>query len=73
MRKYTQKDLRAFCRDGIAENITNADAENYMHRNFEKIGYSRGIYGLNGGLLQDRDTGERFAIIGRTSNLFRFF
>lgn len=73
MRKYTQKELREFCRFGMAENITNADASQYVGRSFEKIGYSRGVYGLNGGLLQDRETGERFAIIGRSTNLFVFF
>ena len=73
MRKYTQKDLREFCRLGMAENITSADTAEYECRNFEKIGYSRGVYGLNGGLLQDRESGEYFAIIGRSSNLFYLF
>lgn len=73
MRKYTQKELRELCRLGMAENITSADTAQYAGRNFEKIGYSRGVYGMNGGLLQDRETGERFAIIGRTTNLFVFF
>ena len=73
MKKYTQKQLKEFCRLGMAENITSADTAKYEGRSFEKIGYSRGVYGLNGGLLQDRQSGEYFAIIGRSSNLFYFF
>ena len=73
MRKYTQKELREICRIGMAENITNKEPHEYAGRRFEKIGYSRGVYGLNGGLLQDLNTGEYFAIIGRTSTLFYFF
>lgn len=73
MRKYTQKELRELCRLGMAENITNANTAQYEGLNFDKIGYSSGVYGLNGGLLQDRNTGKYFAIIGRASNLFYFF
>lgn len=73
MRKYTQKELRELCRLGMAENITSADTAKYEGRSFEKIGYSRGVYGLNGGLLKDRETGDYFVIIGRSSNLFYFF
>lgn len=73
MRKYTQKELRELCRLGMAENITSANAAKYEGRNFEKIGYSCGVYGLNGGLLKDRESCKYFAIIGRSSNLFYFF
>lgn len=73
MRKYTQKELREICRLGMAENITSADTSRFNGRSLEKIGYSRGVYGLNGGLLQDRESGEYFAVIGRSSNLFYFF
>lgn len=37
----------------------------------EKIAISYGIYGMNGGLFQDRKTGERYKIIARSTNLFR--
>lgn len=39
----------------------------------EKIGYSSGVYGLNGGLLQGRESGNYYAITARSSNLFYFF
>lgn len=42
-------------------------------RRLDKVGYSAGIYGINGGLLQDYETGQLYAIIGRCTNLFRVF
>lgn len=38
----------------------------------EKIAYSSGVYGINGGLLMDKD-GALYAVVGRTANLFRLF
>lgn len=57
MRKYTQKP---------SEYI-------YTLRRLAKIGYSSGVYGLNGGLVEDMETGTWYAIIGRCSNLFILF
>ena len=42
-------------------------------RQCERVGYSSGVYGINGGLLQDTETGEQFAIIARNSTLMRLF
>ena len=39
----------------------------------EKVGYSSGVYGINGGLVQDTETGTLYAIIGRCTNLFILF
>ena len=39
----------------------------------EKAGYSTGVYGINGGLVEDTETGTLYAIIGRCSNLFILF
>ena len=75
MRKYSQKELRDLVRDGYAEDITQTDEETIQdiwHR-CNKIGYSTGIYGLNGGLLEDPETGDKYVVIGRGTNLFRLF
>lgn len=72
MRKYTQKELREYTRLKLARDLTTVDPEE-LPRHYEKIGYSRGIYDLNGGLVQDKDTGELGAVVGRSSNLFRLF
>ena len=49
MRKYTQKELRQLVRLGAAEDYTNKPAD-YMYtlRRLEKVGYSSGVYGING-------------------------
>lgn len=72
MREYTLKELKELCRLGMAKNITNAKPEE-IPQNYEKIGYSSGTYGINGGLIQDKNTGEYYAITARNSNLFRIF
>ena len=77
MKKYKQKQVRQLVRDGIAEDITALSFEKmaqFLHgHDLEKIGVSRGIYGMNAGLLQDRQTGELYAITTRNSALFMAF
>lgn len=74
MRKYTQKELRQLVQLGVAEDYTNKPAD-YMYtlRRLDKVGYSSGIYGINGGLVKDTETGQLYAVIGRCSNLFILF
>ena len=74
MKKYTLKALRELVRLGVAEDYTNKPAENlYTLRRLEKVGYSSGVYGINGGLVEDTETGQLYAIIGRCSNLVMVF
>lgn len=74
MIKYTLKALRELVRLGVAEDYTNKPAENlYELRRLEKVGYSSGVYGINGGLVKDPETGSLYAIIGRCTNLFILF
>lgn len=56
MREYTQKELRDLVRLGVAEDYTNKPAE-YMYtlRRLAKVGYSAGVYGINGGLVADTE------------------
>ena len=71
MRKYKLKELRDLVRLGVAEDYTNKPSEYiYTLRRLEKVGYSSGVYGINGGLVEDTETGALYAIIGRCSNLF---
>ena len=49
MRKYTLRELRELVRLGMAINITEADPKSITEP-VEKIGYSSGVYGLNGGI-----------------------
>ena len=74
MRKYTQKQLRELVRLGCAEYYTHKPSEYiYTLRRLDKVGYSAGVYGINGGLVEDTETGTRYAIIGRCTNLFILF
>lgn len=74
MRKHTQKQLRELVRLGCAEDYTHKPSEYiYTLRRLDKIGYSSGVYGLNGGLVEDMETGTLYAIIGRCANLFILF
>lgn len=72
MRKYTLRELRELVRLRMAQDITNSDPKS-ITESVEKIGYSSGVYGLNGGLLQGRESGNYYAITARNSNLFYFF
>lgn len=78
MRKYTQRELKALVRTGAAVDITNHGISEYKalinkEKYLEKLGYSSGIYGINGGLLQGRETGTLYAITARTTALFIYF
>lgn len=74
MIKYTQKELRQLVRMGVAEDYTNKPSDYiYTLNRLTKVGYSSGVYGINGGLIQDSETGTLYAIIGRCSNLFILF
>lgn len=74
MRKYTQKQLREMVAYKMAENISNYSFEQMSNfisdKNLNQVGYSAGVYGANGALLQDIDTGTLYAIIGRSTALF---
>lgn len=70
-RKYTVKELRDYARTGMATDITNAVLSDDELNNLEVVGLSYGTYGRNGGLFQDRNTGEFYVITARNSNLFR--
>lgn len=75
MRKYTQKELKRLVSLGLAENITNLSFEDaqkfHREHNYSQVGYSSGVYGCNGALLEDMNTGEQFAITARNSTLMQ--
>lgn len=77
IRKMTQKQIKDYVRDDAAIDITNYgfdEMKDFLHsHDLDKIAVSRGTYGINGGLLQDRDTGEMYAITARNSALMMAF
>lgn len=72
MKKYTLREIKRFVSLGAAVDITGASRP-AIQEPFEKIGYSAGIYGINGGLLRGQSSGTIYAITARNSNLFYYF
>lgn len=72
MKKYTLREIKRFVSLGAAVDITGANLP-AIQEPFEKIGYSAGIYGINGGLLRGQSSGTIYAITARNSNLFYYF
>lgn len=60
MKQYTRKQLKEYARLGLARDLTEVDPDT-LPKWYEKIGVSRGIYGMNGGLIWDKVTGKNGA------------
>ena len=77
MRKYTQREIKNLVADGISEDITRRSFSEIQElraaASLEKVGYSSGKYGINGGVLRSRTSGKMYAITARTSALFQIF
>lgn len=69
MTRTTQKALRTMVRERVAEELTPAT----IPANYEKLQYSMGAYGMNGGLIRCTDTGKLFVILSRSTLLFMIF
>ena len=77
MKKYTQRELKKLVALGTAEDITTGNNETRKaieasEGYYTKIGYSTGVYGCNGMLLQGHKTGKLYAITARTTAIFVF-
>lgn len=68
MEKVNLKYLKALIKENRAKDITHGT----YPEGLEKIAYSSGKSGINGGLLMD-DNGALYVIVGRYANLFRLF
>lgn len=75
MKKYTLSEIKKYVSLGLAQDITNATHAEVLEigGRCDAVGYSCGKYGINGGLLQDRTSGEYYAVTARNSTLFRLF
>lgn len=75
MERMTQKAIKGFINSGLAVDITHHGTEEYSEllakeKCFSSIGYSAGVYGLNGLLLKGYSTGTLYAITARTLAIF---
>lgn len=73
MKRFTLKELKNLVSIGAAVDITNAPFNLDTYHRLDPIGVSRGIYGMNGGLLKDHESGQLCAILSRNSALFFYF
>lgn len=76
MRKYTQRELRRLVSVGSAKLLESDfdDTSDFIkNHDFDKVGYSSGIYGISGGLIRDRKSGELYAITARNTTLMMIF
>lgn len=75
-RKYTQKEIRGYVRNGLAVDVTSWSFEQIKElqkKPLDKVGYSSGVYGLNGCIVQDIETGEMYAVTARSSALAQLY
>ena len=72
MKKCKQSYIKNLVKMNVAVDLTRCDLQK-EHFALEKIGYSKGVYGINGGLLRNPKTGKLYAITARNTNLFQLF
>ena len=72
MQKFTQKELRELVRTGVAADVTRATGREAIPENYRQIGYSCGVYGCNGMLLQWCETNKLYAVTSRTTAIYIF-
>ena len=71
MERLTQRELKRLVRIGAAKDITNRSDRSAIPEGYTQIGYSAGVYGCNGMLLQG-ESGQLYAICQRTTAIFVF-
>lgn len=72
MKQYTRKQLREFVQLGLAVDLTEAEPEK-IPASYTKVGFSCGIYGLNGGMIWDNVLGGYYVILAVLLTCFGFF
>jgi hypothetical protein len=65
----TQSRLRELVRLNLATDISN---EPEPPKNLIVIGVTYGIYGIDGAVLENTENSNKYVIIGRCSNLFKY-
>lgn len=73
MKTMKLKEIKNFVQLGAAVDITTQEGTFEKYRRLDPIAVSRGVNGINGGLLKDNQTGELYAITARNTTLFYYF
>lgn len=66
MKKYTTRQLKELVKIGAAIDVTDAISTTAIPEWYDKIGYSRGINGINGLLMRGK-SGKLYAITSRST------
>lgn len=66
----TQKEIKRLIKVGAAIELT--DTNTIPARRLETVALSFGVYGMNGGLFRDQETGQLYAIPRRDGILFYY-
>jgi hypothetical protein len=70
--KFTLNDLRLLKRLNLVRDITEKygrEPKDIIPEHFKVIGTSSGIYGINGALFEGCESGNKYVILKRNSNL----
>lgn len=59
-------------KSGIAIDVTNARKQGDIPEPYRQVGYSAGVYGCNGMLLQGVQTNRLYAVTSRTTAIYIF-
>lgn len=71
MKKYTTRQLKELVNIGMAIDVTYAISKTAIPELYDKIGYSKGINGLNG-LLMKGKSGKLYAVTKRETAIHIF-
>lgn len=71
MKKYTTRQLKELVKIGAAIDVTDAISTTAIPEWYDKIGYSRGINGINGLLMRGK-SGKLDAITSRSTAISIF-
>lgn len=71
MKKYTTRQLKELVKIGAAIDVTDAISTTAIPESYDKIGYSRGINGINGLLMRGK-SGKLYAITSRSTAISIF-
>ncbi len=69
MKKIKQSDIKIMIENG---EVLRYDGR-ILEGGYEKVALSRGVYGMNGGIVKELSSGLLYGITARNTDLFRLF
>nr|DAG25037.1 MAG TPA: hypothetical protein [Caudoviricetes sp.] len=71
MKKYTQKFIKSLVKNGYAVDVTNSLSRKDIPEGYFKVGYSKGVNGING-LIMKGISGNLYAVTKRNTAIHIF-